>query len=727
MTLVNRVLSVSAGTALLCAAFTARAQGDLWIYTDSRVNGFDDWSWGSTRNFSNHNPIHSGTNSIAFTLTSAGGALRFQNTFDSTLYRNLSFWVHGGSGGGQLLRVQAVVNNSGLGNGVYLAPLAPNTWQHYLVPLSMLGASSTVKYLDGFWFQDNSGGPQPTIYFDDMLVEAAPVPSTVNLSVNTAGTNRLRQADTRWLGLNTAAWDSQLDTPGTVAALTDIGVQVLRWPGGSWGDIYHEYAPPNNGWGSFTTNFIHVATNTHAQVFMIANYGTGTPQEAADWVELCNVTHNANFKYWEIGNECYGSWEADNNTTYPYMAHDGWTYAQRFKDYYLMMKSVDPSIKIGAVVVPGEDSYGGNGGVMNPRTHQFHVGWTPRMLAALKTLNVLPDFVVHHYYAEWTNPDQHPVPHADNDATLLQKARNWALDAADIRQQISDYYGANGAGIELVCTENNSDSGAQGRQSTSLVNALYLADSAAQIMKTEFNAFLWWDLRNGPDSGGDFDPSLYGWRTWGDLGIMYGNQTFYPTYYSLKLLKSFVGAGDTVLNATSDYSLLASYAIQKANGDLALLVINKHPTSSITGQIRLANFVPASTATIRSYGVPQDNAARDSLPASAQDIAVTTFSSPSTNFSYSFPPYSLTLLSMPKFVVVPEPPQLVPFPPSFQTPGKFAFVLEGASSVPFVVQVSSNLLNWVSVSTNTLPGNWMFITNPAPAGEARFWRAIWQR
>ena len=50
-----------------------------------------------------------------------------------------------------------------------------------------------------------------------------------------------------------------------------------------------------------------------------------------------------------------------------------------------------------------------------------------------------------------------------------------------------------GTNIELCVTENNSDAGAMGRQSTSLINALYLADSTCQLMKTEFRAYLWFD------------------------------------------------------------------------------------------------------------------------------------------------------------------------------------------------------------------------------------------
>jgi hypothetical protein len=65
---------------------------------------------------------------------------------------------------------------------------------------------------------------------------------------------------------------------------------------------------------------------------------------------------------------------------------------------------------------------------------------------------------------------------------------------------------------------NNSYSGRQGKPSTSLVSGLYYADSLGPLMKTESNAFVWWDLRNGTDNKGSMDASFHGWRTYGDFG-----------------------------------------------------------------------------------------------------------------------------------------------------------------------------------------------------------------
>ena len=242
----------------------------------------------------------------------------------------------------------------------------------------------------------------------------------------------------------------------------------------------------------------------------------------------------------------------------------------------------------------------------------------------------------------------------DSDAVLLQAATNWAADAADLRQQINDYFGSGGTNIELVCTENNADAGSQGRQSTSLVNGLYLADSLGQIMKTEFDSWLWWIFENGQDTSGDFDPSLYGWRTYGDFGLVLNASTRYPTFYAMKLMQYYAQPGDTILNATSGDPLLAVYAAKKTGGALRLLVINKDPTNTLTRQITLAGFVPNAVAAVRSYGIPQDDAAQTNAPLAAQDIATGTFTGAAPAFSYSFPPYSLTLFTF----APPAPPSL---------------------------------------------------------------------
>jgi alpha-N-arabinofuranosidase len=528
----------------------------------------------------------------------------------------------------------------------------------------------------------------------------------------------IRTADARWFGMNTAAWDTYFDTPTTLADLREVGCQTLRFPGGSLSDDYHWATGQRDDNPAYPydttrfTNFMHIATNLGAQVFITVNYGSGTTNEAAAWVACANVTNHCGFKYWEVGNECYGTWERDLNTNAPYMANDPWTYAMRFRDYYTAMKAVDPTIKVGIVAVPGEDSFVNNytHSAYNQREGYSHNGWTPVMLSTLQSLGITPDFMVHHFYPEYQS---------DNDANLLQAASNWAVDAADLRQQISDYFGGNGTNIELVCTENNADAGAQGRQSTSLVNGLYLADSLSQLMKTEFNSYIWWDLRNGQDTGGDFNSSLYGWRTYGDLGMILNSNTRYPTFYAMKLMQHFAQPGDTVITAASDYALLSTYAVRRLNGSLTILAVNKDPSNTITAPVVVADFTPVSRATVYSYGIPQDNAAKTGI--GSPDIAQTNFTGAGTNFSYAFPPYSATVLAL-----SPAPAQLlvIPIPPA---QSKFVFQLQGQSGVPYIIQRSTNLVTWTSISTNTLLASTLNITNLlAPSFPLQFWRAVWQ-
>jgi hypothetical protein len=387
------------------------------------------------------------------------------------------------------------------------------------------------------------------------------------------------------------------------------------------------------------------------------------------------------------------------------------------------MKAADPTIKVGVVSVPGEGAYANNytdHPARNPRTGVTNYGWTPVLLTTLKSFGVTPDFLVHHVYPQWTDPNN-VAGSPDNDATLLQSTGNWASDAANLRQQISDYFGPAGTNIELVVTENNSDAGQQGRQSTSLVNGLYYRDSLSQVLKTEFKGFVWWDLRNGTDTAGFFGSNIYGWRTYGDLGMINGLNTRHPTFYAAKLLQWFARPGDTILNATTDYTYLSAYAARRSDGSIALLVLNKSLPTNLNAQITISGFTPTSAATIRSFGIPNDEAARTNGPAAAQNITTNNFAGAGAALSYSFPSLSMTLFSL-----APTAPRLVAVPAALQPTGQFVFQLQGQPAVRYLIQNSTNLSTWTTVSTNILTGNTLTLTNPAQTDSSlEFLRAVW--
>ena len=629
------VLAVFAGTTL---AIHAATSDDMLMYSDRFNNGWgDSWSW--MPRYATNNPVYAGTNAMACVPSATFQAwwLKSATTVDATIYTNLTFRLNGGATGGQSISVNGELNGSSSGLPSISVTAPTNSWKQVIISLAALGVNKT--NLTGFQF-GNGTSTQP-FFIDDLRLIAAPTPATVHVSINAS--QAVQTVSGRIFAINQVGWDGNVNTPTSKAVLNDIGSTCLRWPGGSWGDGYHWTNEVSRGYGSYSKDFIPFATNTHSQAFIIVNYCSSDANEAAYGVRMFNITNHCNFKYWEVGNEINGTWETDYNTNAPYKANDPWTYAMRFTNYYAQMKAADPTIKIGAVVDTTEDGSANNNDhpVVNPRTGVTHYGWTPVMLTYMRSNNCLPDFVIEHKYG----------PSAGDTQGLLW-SRSWSTDAANLRQMLTDYLGSAGTNVTLECTEAGIHEGPT-VQSVSLPGGLIYADNMGQILQTEFKSRVWWDMRNGQGTVTDPDPAYYGWRTnangsfLDDGGIVYGLGgvgSSYPTYYCAKLMPKFATDGDTVVRATSDYPLLATYAVMRTNGTLTLLVINKSSSSNLTANFNLSGYLPFTNSTIYSYGIPQDEAARTGI--GSPDIAQTNFIGAAASFSATFAPFSATVMVM---------------------------------------------------------------------------------
>lgn len=166
------------------AGFQVRAQVRQIAYADALQNGWQDYGWAKL-NYANATPVHSGTSSISVTAAAYTALYLHHDGFASGTWTNLSFWIHGGTAGGQLLQVQATVN----GAAQPARPLAALTsqWQQISLSLASLGITNQSGW-DGFWIQDRSGKSQTTFYVDDIVLTgppAGPLPPAV-LAVNAA-------------------------------------------------------------------------------------------------------------------------------------------------------------------------------------------------------------------------------------------------------------------------------------------------------------------------------------------------------------------------------------------------------------------------------------------------------------------------------------------------------------------------------------------------------------
>lgn len=418
---------------------------------------------------------------------------------------------------------------------------------------------------------------------------AAAAGSAVNVTVNAA--EGLGTIPSTAYGLNTAVWDSQMNTTQTQGLLKAAGVEMLRYPGGSYGDAYNWQNNTVQGGfvapGTDFDQFMGTAQAIGAQPILIANYGTGTPQEAAAWVQYANVTKGYGVKYWEIGNEQYGdgiygaNWEANN-----YSDKSPAQYATELLQFASAMKAVDPSIKIGAVLtLPGNwpDSVVASGASGD---------WNQQVLSIA---GPAIDFAIVHFY-----------PPSSLGASVVNAPDQLGGELAQLRQEINQYAGAHGPGIQVAMTETDGNNFMDTQP-----GALYGADTYMTSLENGVFTVDYWDLRNGATA---ISAAPDGATDYGDEGVLSSGgcvsstceppmSTPFPSYYAISMLSKLGLPGDTMVNAGTDQQMVTAHAVRNANGDLSVMLINKDPVNSYQASLHYAGFTPVSAApTVYTYG-----------------------------------------------------------------------------------------------------------------------------
>src|SRR5581483_9755978 len=163
----NRILVGALLAALALAALPGgRAQAATQsIYADALATSWQDWSWPSTRNLAATAPVHTGTKSIEVTYSGWDGLYLGHPGITTAGFTKLSFFIHGGSTGGEKVQVYAYRNGetgSTHGAAFNLPAPAANAWAQVQIPLSSLGAANTT--ITGLVWQATVGTPQPTLY-----------------------------------------------------------------------------------------------------------------------------------------------------------------------------------------------------------------------------------------------------------------------------------------------------------------------------------------------------------------------------------------------------------------------------------------------------------------------------------------------------------------------------------------------------------------------------------
>jgi hypothetical protein len=439
------------------------------------------------------------------------------------------------------------------------------------------------------------------------------------------------------IGLNTAVYDGHMNDsviPGLVKA---AGITALRYPGGSYADIYNwqthtapgGYVAPNTSF----TEFMQTARTAGASPVIAVNYGTGTPALAQGWVQNA-VTNNYGINYWEVGNETYGNgtyganWEADAHCTdaagrpvtvgsapsQTYNCGPG-IYANNVLSYITAMKSASPNIHVCAVLTtPGYWPDGVTNSATSPQ---------PWNQTVLSILGAKTDCVIVHYY-----------PGGANVAQMLTTPAGIPAITSTLRSQIQQYAGVNPANVKIVVTETNSTIAMDTHPA-----ALFAADMYMTWLENGTTNVDWWNEHNGPGT-----PSIVnGAQDYGDQGIFSSggsssgvteppvNTPFSP-YYGIQMLSRLASPGDQMVTTSSTSPLLRVHAVRRANGGVNVLIDNEDPTTTYTVNLAYNNFTPSGSPTVFTL---------------ANNATSITSSTQSSATSVTVAPYSLNVVQVP--------------------------------------------------------------------------------
>ena len=169
-----------------------------------------------------------------------------------------------------------------------------------------------------------------------------------------------------WVGKNSSIDNISGIRTDTIEAIKEVEIPLIRWPGGCFADTTYHWKDGigprkqrpitfNKASGEVESNqfgteeFLEFCRLINAQPLLSVNVGSGSPQEASEWVEYCNIKDKTtlselrkfpnpyNVEYWGIGNEVWG---CGGNMTPEYYAN----LYKRFVKY--MKKTKGPDLKI---------------------------------------------------------------------------------------------------------------------------------------------------------------------------------------------------------------------------------------------------------------------------------------------------------------------------------------------------------------------------------------------
>ena len=442
------------------------------------------------------------------------------------------------------------------------------------------------------------------------------------------------------------------------AAMRKIRPSIIRWPGGCFSDGYHwldgvgpkDNRPtrPNLAWRNAdetnrfgTDEFIAYSRRIGAEPYICANVGSGSPEEAADWVEYCNGTGNTTYakmrrangseqpfgvRYWGVGNEIDETEHV--NEIGCLSAVD---YARAVREYSKLMRRISEDIKLIAV--------GSNRG---------EVDWN---LTVLEKAGAYMDYIaLHGYYGtdDYYSTVAGPV-YVEKRVRMLQSAIElaafttgstkripiafdewnvWYRTRGDKEQLFEEVYELKDA--LFIAGAFNALHRMSGivkmANLAQMVNALGMihVDAAGMVLSPLYHAF--------------------------DLYANHTGSTVFDTFTLSETFDTQDNGGPRGMGPLSGVPYLDAQATLKEDGGgrtLCLAVVNRHKDAPIECRIRLDGFTVGSAAAVFELTGSGPLARNTVADANAVSVKPRPSVKPGTDFVHAFAPRSATVIEIP--------------------------------------------------------------------------------
>lgn len=737
------ILTVLAGLLLL----PAKAQTNLVVYDDALQNGWQNWSW-ATVNLNNSSPVHGGTHSISVTAGNWSALYFDVSAMSTSQITNLSFWINGGSSGGQTVQVQAILGSSAQ-TAVALDALPKNAWRQINLSMSALGVANAQNFT-GFWIQAATGASLPTFYVDDVVLQfgdppPAPTNSTVTVQIDAAADRHPISPLIYGMAFATSNQLKDLNVPLNRSG----GNTTTRYNWATNGsnhanDWYFEsLADDGTGPGASVDQFIRDSKNGNAQAmitvptlgwvaklgpnsqrlssYSIAKYGAQTGSDSQWFPDAGNgvlsssgqeITNNdPNDANIPVGTNFQAGWvqhltnlwgNASGGGVRYYIMDNEWSIwhsthrdvhpvgasmdevSAKFCDYATMVKGMDSN-----ALVIGPEEWGWSG--------YFYSGYDQQYSAA-HGYSSFPDRAAHgsQDYVPWLLNQIHSRSTTAGKRLLDVFTLHYYPQAGEYSDNVS---------TSMQLLRNRST---RALWDTNYVNESWINDTVMLIPRmkkwvttnysgtmigiTEYN----WGAEGFPN-GATAQADIFGifGREGLDLATRWTTpDTGTPTYNAIKMFRNYDGSnsvfGETSVRVTvpNPDSLSAFASLRSGDGKLTLMVINKDISNVTPVTFNLAN-LPTS-GVVQTWQLPTSNV--------IVHLPDTTLNG--GTLSASLPPQSITLFVLPA-TSTPAPHLRV----GASGGGQMEFWLDGLAAQTYALQSSTDLVHWSGVSTNTLSSN----------------------